>query len=391
MNILEIINEEFSGFLNEVQPRNVHAYPYTKVSDTKYRIRIDDDEKNIHTNYEVTFSPTGNADEKVVGLSFKEEQGEYNINDFGIQFRILATVTKIVNDMVRESNPDIITFSPIKQGRKINPKTGKVKNVNPNQRLLLYMNYVKEGAGEDFDAFIIGDADRVQVERKNPSYPIENGYVDPETIQDVVTQLSKYGGHYQSGDVGPNDPNFIKFDADYGRMLMSKGGQRVKSTGSIRRFVDWMMDYPELIYVPGRSDPDRDAYRQSSQQAQPSDEPVDRPVRRVGATPDRPRGQAMIGSFDYFLQNNVYGIDRYAALNDYYEGFKTINDFRDLRSRAQDMISSGLQPREHARLQEVIDTIDMLEREYHVYAREHGSQLDETLNEIEASLKELMK
>lgn len=390
MNILEIINEEFSGFLNEVTPRNVHAYPYTKIRDTKYVIRIDDDEKDVHTNYEVVFSPSGNADEKVVGLSFDEQGGSYVINDFGIQFRILATVTKIVNDMVRDTNPDIITFSPLKQGRKINPKTGRVKNVNPNQRLQLYMNYVKEGAGEDFDAFIIGDADRVQIERKNPSFGIENGYVDPESVQDVVTQLSKYKGYYESGDVSPNDPNYIKFDANHGTLMMSKGGQRVKTTRSIRRFVDWMMGYPELNYVPGHADPDRDAYTPSQQQ-QRSDEPVDRPVRRVGSTPERPSGQAMIGSFEYFLQNNVYGIDRYAALNDYYEGFKTLYDFKDLRSRAEDTIASGIQPQEHARLQEVIDAINMLEREFQDFAREHGTEVNETLNEIEASLKELMK
>ena len=76
----------------------------------------------------------------------------------GVQFRLLATITKIVKEQVAIYDPNILTFQPVKESGE-----------SGNRRLSLYMNYVKGGAGEDFDAFILGNKQKVNVEKRNPS------------------------------------------------------------------------------------------------------------------------------------------------------------------------------------------------------------------------------
>ena len=324
----------------------------------------------------MNFSSEGQNDEKAYSIAFKQQGGDYSQKTgFGVQFRILATITKIVKELVAVHDPDILTFQPVKE-----------EGEKSNRRLKLYMQYVKGGAGEDFDAFIIGGDKKVNVEKRNPSFPIENGYQDPETIQDILTQLSVYGGHYQT-DLYPNDPDFEKFGmTTWGGMYVESNAGRTRGTSSARRFVDWMFSVPELSYVQGAGEP--------SPYQVPTDAPtptgVDAPIQRVSGD-DTPT--AMIGSFQYFLQSQVYGNPDYDILEPFFETVKSIGDFSELRSRANMGLQASRSATDTERLTEIIRAIDQLKQNYNEYARRHGTtEMNENqiLNEVEKNLLELL-
>lgn len=389
MDINEILNEEtqhvidehIQSLVEEVRTgvSTVPTYPYTKQSEGVYIIRIDDDEKDIHTNFEVTFGQEGNRDEKIYSISFKEEGGSYaGKTGMGIQFRILSTITKIITELVNIYQPNVLTFTPVKEeGKQV------------NRRLMLYMRYVKAGAGEDFDSFIFGNQVKVNVEKRTPSFPIENGYQEPEMIQDIVTELSLYNGHYETGDVPRNDPNFMIFQ------MQSFGGMQVrgaenKSTGSARRFVDWMLDEADLKYVQGSRE--AQPYQvPTQQQPQAAQQPSvsQAPIQRVS----RVEPDAGIGSFMHFMQTEIYGMPQYDALEAYYETAKSIEDWSELKDRARQSVM-GLGSNDTAnrdRLQDIIRAIDMLESGYGVYRDRYGEEVHEVLNEVEDALNDLLK
>lgn len=384
MNINEIINEETQhvieehilSLVEEVRTgiSTVPTFPYTKRREGMYIIRIDDDEKDIHTNFEVTFNNTGNRDEKIYGIAFKEEGGDYNKKTgMGVQFRILSTITKIVTELVREYDPNILTFNPVREDDK-----------QVNRRLMLYMRYVKTGAGNDFDSFIFGNQVKVNIEKRNPSFPIENGYQEPEMIQNIVTELSLYHGQYISGNIPRNDPNFVTFQMqDFGGMQVR--GVENKSTGSARRFVDWMLDEGDLKYIQGSRE--AQPYQEPTQQQQPTISQA--PIQRVShGEPD-----ASIGSFMHFMQSEIYGHPQYDALESYYETAKSIEGWSELKDRARQSIMglSSMDTANRDRLQDIITAIDMLENRYREYRETYNEEIREALNEVEDALNELLK
>ena len=269
-------------------------------------------------------------------------------------------------------DPNILTFQPVKEAGE-----------SGNRRLSLYMNYVKGGAGEDFDAFIIGDKRKVNVEKRNPSFEIKNGYQDPATIQDILTQMSVYGGYYQT-DLYPTDPDYEVFKmSDWGGMYMESKQRGRQSTISARRFVDWMFSVDNLEYIQGHHEPDP---YQVQREPTPSGEV---PIQRV-TQPQEPT--AMVGTFQYFLQAEVYGNPAYDALEPFFETVKSMNDFNELRSRAQAGLHAARSTADTERLQEIIKAIDELKRNYNDYASRYGtSEMDEVLNEVEIKLLELLK
>ena len=381
MNIRDIILEEAQYLMKEIETANsrIPTYPYREVSSGRFVIDVDEPQKNIKTKFDVTFSPEGNTEEKAYSIAFKESGGDYNVQTgMGIQFRILATIMKIVKEQVAIHDPNILTFQPVKAPGE----TG-------NRRLSLYMQYVKGGAGEDFDAFIIGGDRKVSVEKRNPSFPIENGYQPPEVIQDIITQLSVYGGHYQT-DLMPNDPDFEKFSMTSWGAFLVEGSQGRRGTSSARRFVDWMFSVPELSYVQGAHEPDR------------YDAPIDPETRPTAGVPDAPiqrvtgdphTATAMMGTFQHFLQSEVYGNPDLDILEPFFETVKSLGDFSELRSRAEAGLMAARTPNQSQRLNEIIQAIDQLKRMYQQYSQRYGtSGLDENqvLNEIEKNLLDLL-
>lgn len=379
MNIKDIITEEAQNVIKEIvtgADSRIPTYNYHQASEGRFVIDVEEPQKSISTKFDVTFSPEGNRDEKAFSIAFKQQGGDYSQKTgFGVQFRILATITKIVKEQVQVHDPNVLTFQPVKESGE-----------KGNRRLSLYMQYVKGGAGEDFDAFIIGGDKKVNVEKRNPSFPIENGYQDPETIQDILTQLSVYGGHYQT-DLYPNDPDFQKFGmSHWGGMYAEGADGRNKSTSSARRFVDWMFSIPDLTYVQGAGEPS--PYDTPTER--PTQTGVDAPIQRVsgGDTPT-----AMVGTFQYFLQTEVYGNPTYDILEPFFETVKSMNDFSELRSRANAGLSVARTSTDTERLTAIIRAIDELKRNYNDYARRYGTSdvnENEVLNEIEKNLLELL-
>jgi len=378
MNIKDIVNEETQHVLREIvtgADSRIPTYPFHQESEGSFIIDVDDEQKNVHVKYQVTFSPEGNRDEKAYSIAFKVRGGDYNtITGFGIQFRILATISKLVQEQVAIHQPNILTFQPV-----------KASGEKGNRRLSLYMQYVKGGAGEEFDAFVIGGDKKVSVEKREPSFPIENGYQDPEIIQDILTQLSVYGGHYQT-DLYPNDPDYEKFSmTNWGGFLAESKREGQRGTISARRFIDWMFSVPDLTYIQGQHEPD------------PYQVPIEPtaagevPIQRVSG--DGHTTTAMVGTFQYFLQTEVYGNPEYEALEPFLETVKSLNDFNELRSRASHGLSVARTPADTERLQEIINTIDNLKRNYQDYARRYGTSgldEDEILSEVEHRLLELL-
>jgi hypothetical protein len=379
MNIQDIINEETQHLMREIVTggdSRIPTYSYQQASEGRFVIDVDEPQKNIRANFDVSFSPEGNRDEKAYSIAFKPSGGNYSDKTgMGVQFRLLATITKIIKEQVAVHNPNILTFQPVKE-----------HNESGNRRLSLYMQYVKGGAGEDFDAFIIGGDRKVNVEKRNPSFPIENGYQDPETIQDILTQLSVYGGYYQT-DLYPNDPDYEKFSmTSWGGFHAESNRNGRRGTVSARRFVDWMFSAEDLSYVQGQHEPE--PYQVPRE---PTTTGVDAPIQRVGG--DSHTATAMVGTFQYFLQTQVYGNPEYEILEPFFETVKSIGDFNELRSRASHGLSAARSSADTERLTEIIRAIDQLKREHQDYAERYGtSAVDENqiLNEVEEYLLELL-
>jgi len=380
MNINDIINEETEKLVKEIATgadSRIPTYQYHKASEGRFVIDVNEPQKNIRANFDVTFSPEGNREEKAYSIAFKESGGNYSEKTgMGVQFRLLATITKIVKEQVAIYDPNILTFQPVKESGE-----------SGNRRLSLYMNYVKGGAGEDFDAFILGNKQKVNVEKRNPSFEIKNGYQEPQIIQDIITQLSVYNGYYQT-DLYPDDPDYEKFGiSSWGGMYMQSKKEGTVSTMSARRLVDWMFSIPDLVYIQGSNEPEpyevpREPRRDTGT--------VDAPIQRV-TQPQEPT--AMIGTFQYFLQSEIYGNPEYEILEPFFETVKSYNDFLELRSRAQAGLNVARTTSDSERLREIINAIDNLKRNYNEYADRYGSNVneDEILNEVELKLLELLK
>lgn len=379
MDINQIIREEAQRTIDEITTggdSRIPIYNYNRETEGKFVIDVEEPQKNISTKFDVNFSAEGNREEKGYGIAFKQQGGQYSEKTgFGVQFRILATITKIVKEQVELYDPNVLTFQPVKEGGE-----------KGNRRMSLYMQYVKGGAGEDFDAFIIGDKVKVNVEKRNPSFPIENGYQDQETIQDIITQLSIYGGYYQT-DLHPTDPDYEKFSmTTWGGMVAESNSGGRRSTISVRRFVDWMFSVPDLSYIQGAHEPQ--PYEVPREPTAPRGEV---PIQRVSGGHT---ATAMVGTFQHFLQTEVYGNPDYEILEPFFETIKSIGDFNELRSRASNGLHAARTSADQERLQEIVRTIDVLKQNYNEYARRHGtSSVDENqiLQEVEEQLLELLK
>jgi len=376
MNLINIITEEFQKTIDEIitgAESRIPTYPFHDGGAGIFIIDVNEPQKNIHTQFQVTFTPTGNREEKIYSIAFKERGGDYDTKTgMGIQFRILATITKIIKEQIEKYNPNVITFSPVKESGE-----------SGNRRMSLYTQYVKGAAGEEYDAFIIGNKRVMNVEKRDPSFPIENGYQPQEVIQDIITQLSHYGGYYQS-DLHPDDPDYVKFTIQtWGGLVMETRNGGHKSTGSCRRFVDWMFDYPDLVYVQGAHEPEPYYVPQP-------DVSREVPIQRVSGGHTAP---AMMGTFSHFLQTEIYGNPDFDILEPFFESMKTPQDFSELRVRA----NAGLQTQGSAsaeRLRQIITAIDTLMSNYNDYARRHGSHEmseSEILAEVERQVLNLLK
>jgi len=379
MNIKDIINEETNQLVKEIatgSDSRIPTYSYQQASEGRFVIDVNEPQKGIRANFDVTFAPEGNRDEKAYSIAFKPSSGNYSDQTgMGVQFRLLATITKIVKEQVAIHDPNILTFQPVKaEGEK------------GNRRLSLYMNYVKGGAGEDFDAFIIGDKRKVNVEKRNPSFELENGYQETEVIQDIITQLSLYDGYYKT-DLYPDDPDYVKFTiSNWGGMYAQSKQEGTRTTISARRFIDWMFSIDDLTYVQGQNEPE--PYEVPTEPTTTAT--GDAPIQRV-TQPQQPT--AMVGTFQYFLQSEVYGNPEYEALEPFFETAKSYNDFLELRSRASTGLGAARNSADTERLQEIMNTIDNMKRKYAEYADRYGTSVneDDILNEVELKLLELLK
>ena len=393
MNLDNIINEELDAMIAELAEAagtgNIETFNYRPVRDDGLYYQVDvvvpeRTDKSGNTTpqqtvkFDVTFGKAGNQDEKAISIAFRKTTGSHSDKTgFGVQFKLLATITKIVTEVAERYDPDIFVFSPVKE-TDVDPSKG-------NRRMMLYMRYVQSGAGADYDGFIIGNDYAVSVEKKNPSYPIENGYQEPETIQDIITQLSKYHGRYES--VLPrNDPDYSLFTmSDYGSMT-EEGSHRRRHTISARRFVDWILDNPTVRYVQGRSDPDRTDEPEVYSTPATSTQPVDAPIQRIN-DPLARHGTGAVGTFQHFMQTQVYGAPRYQPLEPFYNNVKDLEAFGELRADTERQMWNA-DDQNRGRLQDIIDSIDRLSMAYTQYEREN--RVNETLNRIVTNLNELL-
>lgn len=384
MNIYEIINEEFDGFLNELVPTEREVFPYEKANSigTEYEIKIDLPEKGINAIMVVYFSPIGDASDKAYSISFKERNGSWgDRTGFGVQFKLLATISKIVKELTVTHDPNILGFAPVQKAA-----TGN-KHTSPHQRLKLYMEYVKAGAGEDFDAFILGDSYAVTVEKKNPSFPLENGYIDRETIQDIITQLSVYMGSYET-DLPKDSPEYAKFIMSMyggGTMYTPHGS---KTTISMRRFVDWIFSTEFVEYVHGSKEPQQ--VTSPSRQAQPQQGRTDAPIQRVTRHSVSGDNVGDATTFIQFLETNVYGNSTYDVLDPYFETMKSLGDFEELKNRANLSLANARTTADRERLLAIIDAVDTIKNSFHNYTRDN-SNVNEILNEILTEVNNLIR
>ena len=395
MNLNDIINEEFDALIAELAEASgggvgIEPFNYRKTSSDGSRWEIDvivperkDSEGNTTPTKQVIFEVTfGNGErngETVVSIAFAQKGGSHSTKTgFGVQFKLLATITKIVKEVAAIRNPDIFRFSPVKE-TDVDPSKG-------NRRMMLYLRYVESGAGEDYDGFILGDDLSVSVEKKVPSFPIRNGYQPKEDIQAVLTQLSKYHGRYES--VLPrNDPDYVEYRmSDYGEMYeLSSQGR--KSTYSARRFYDWMLDDPTIRYVDGDNDPNRNAEPDNYSRPEPAaNEPVDAPIQRI-TDPMARHGNAVVGTFEHFMQNDVYGNPRYQALEPFYNNIKDIATYEALKASTERELWNATEA-DRPRLQGIIDAVNKLRAAYDRYNR--SNSVNETLNSIVNNLNELL-
>ena len=102
MNINNIINEETQHLVREIATgadSRIPTYNYSQASEGRFVIDVNEPQKNIRANFDVTFSPEGNRDEKTYSIAFKPSSGNYSDKTgMGVQFRLLATITKIVKE-----------------------------------------------------------------------------------------------------------------------------------------------------------------------------------------------------------------------------------------------------------------------------------------------------
>jgi hypothetical protein len=249
--------------------------------------------------------------------------------------------------------------------------------------MLLYMQYVRGGAGTDWDAFIIGDNYKVNVEKRNPSFPIVNGYQDQETIQEIVTQCSVYKGYFEADEVSRNSDDYQKFSmTTYGDFRIDSKNNDVKGTLSARRFVDMIFSNPFVKYVEGTGEA-HPLPRPAT--TTPSGEVPIEPVRRSGQ-----QTQAMMGTFPHFLQTQVYGNPDYTILDPYFDTVKELGDFEALADRASIAASRARNAADVERLNGIVAAVTALKTHYSQYRRQYGvNESLNVLNEIEKSLLEL--
>jgi len=386
MNVNTIINEEFDNFLNELVPSGLETFPFEKSNSigTQYHIRVNIPEKGINAIMVVNFGKFGETSDKAYSISFKEADGAYgDRTGFGVQFRLLATISKIVKEFTSIIDPNILSFTPVQKQATGNKKT------SPHQRFRLYMEYVKAGAGEDFDAFVIGDSYAVNVEKRNPSFPLESGYIDPEDIQDIITKLSVYKGYYETVDIPVRDPEYRKFVmSEYnGATMITPQGST--TTISMRKFVDWILNSDYVEYVHGDKDPYRPEVTQN--QAQPqgrTDAPVQRVVRHSVSGDNVSDNES--GDFLQFLERNVYGNQTYDVLDPYIETLKSLRDFEELKNRARQSLTAARTTADRERLLSIIDAVDTIINAFEVYSRGNGG-VNEILNEILTEVSNLIK
>lgn len=383
MSIKHIITEEIESFLSEIQTSGtgIKTYDYTEESEGRFHIRILEPQKSLDAIFLVLFSKVGTEEDKAYEISFKPLHGNYSDETgFGVQFRLLATISKIVKEQMPRYNPNIFRFQPVKKSDR-NLRGSR----SDSQRMMLYLQYVKGGAGEDWDSFIIGDNYKVNVEKRKPSFRLENGYQDQETIQDIITQCSVYGGYYEADEVSRNSSDYQKFSmTSYGDFRIDDNSNGYGGTVSARKFVDKILSNPFVKYIEGSREPNplpRPARTAATRQ--PSGEVPIEPVVRAG----RQQAQAMMGTFPHFLQTQVYGNPEYEILDPYFETLKSLSDFEALRERASLSASRAAQRNDVERLNGIVAAIDAMRAHYGQYRRQYGvNESLDVLNEIEETL-----
>ena len=377
MDIKLIINEEVTGWLDEVGGTR-EPFPYEKVKDgngyVQYDFRVEVPEKNYNKTYEVTLYNLGNPEEIGYSISFDEKGRGYSSTNLGQPLRIMATVSAIVKEFVAERQPDVLSFAPTREGRDFDNDT--------NRRLHLYHRFVKQGAGGQYEGYVVGKERMMTVEKRDPSFELVMGIQSPETIQNIVKDLTLYGGRYVTPDLDRNDPEYKEFivasSLGTNKLAVRDGTGRSKTTGSATKFVDWVLTEGDVVYVEGDEEPTR--------RTEPEPESVDAPIQRIGGNQGS-IGVAPTGTFQHFLNNHVYGQRDYRVLQPFLRGMDSIEKFDDLKSKAERQLWTADET-ERERLQDIVTAVNKLRRTYDSY---ESSQNHRRLNEIESNLLDLIK
>jgi len=412
-NIFEnILTEEFDYFLKEMITGQGHVptFPYERIGEGRYRVQVsypvreqvgtiqkvrkdsdgrpmkDSQGRPIRTSvpkyrdtgeiktipYVVNCVTRKNNDEKIMGISFDEERGGYRNTGANVQFKLMATISEIIKKEIEITQPDIITFQPV-GGSTESSNTG-------NRRMDLYLEYVKGAAGDEYDAFITKGGGSASVEKRNPSFGLKHDLDDPELAQEIFTDLVDYGGHYETSHLKENDPNYVKFGASgYGFYKESPNNpdpnERRKGTMSLRRLLDWMEDYPDLNFIYGRRDPNK----------------IDLPQYARGSSVQQPQTAPLppMGTFGHFINTEAINNNDYNILRPFMDSIKNIDDIRRKRTEISANLARATDQNEIERLQEIVDAFDKLINAYDNYRQMHN--MNETLNEIETELKDLLK
>jgi len=143
--------------ISEVGDASVPAYPFkfenTSFNEVNYYFDTEEDEYIVMVNnvdvhagvWEMQFGTVGGTPDDVV--------------DKGNMYQVLSTILEITNDFIDRFRPNILRFKPSKKKEedKYNEKTGRKKNVDPNQRFNLYMEFIKKNMRQDYSISKYGD------------------------------------------------------------------------------------------------------------------------------------------------------------------------------------------------------------------------------------------
>ena len=231
MDINNIINEEFNDFLDEIiLNKDLPTFKYENIradeSSWRYRFWFVDEKKGLNVPFIVFLH--AKSDGKTWEIAFKPEDGDYETKTkFGSQFKLMATITKIIKEFIDNTQPNLLKFSPVDG----DAKRGK-----------LYMEYVKGSIGNEWDYFNVGE--KYYIERK-----INN--INPELIQKILNKLHMDGGKYETVNITPWNEGYGRFGLSHHQQFSIVTHNADIDSYSPRTFVAYMLkvNTAELVYL----------------------------------------------------------------------------------------------------------------------------------------------